>query len=244
MKLSDTQVEEYKRLGVLSVGRMLDNEQVAEAVRHIDALFAEGKVTTLRKEGQGIAYKVLSVEQHDPWFLEVIQQDSILDVAESILGPNLQFYQTNLFMKPPGVFGSTDWHQDNIWWGARPPDVLTIWIALDKVSKDNGAVHYLPGSHHEMIPGTTVRRYENGNEYLGLSDGQIAEHVDFERLIHFDLDPGEGVMHHCQTFHGTFSVDAPRWRRGLTVHLSRAGLFPDDTRPVLRGQKPPPVGSK
>ena len=41
-------------------------------------------------------------------------------------------------------------HQDNFYWNLKKPNSFTMWIAIDKAKKNNGAVEYLAGSHKKL----------------------------------------------------------------------------------------------
>ncbi len=53
------------------------------------------------------------------------------------------------FNKPARVGSGVPPHQDNAYFCQAPPDVLTIWIAIDAVTEANGPVFYLKGSHRD-----------------------------------------------------------------------------------------------
>src|SRR2546423_1120669 len=52
--------------------------------------------------------------------------------------------------------GVVAWHQDYSYWTrTRPMAHLTCWIGLDDATRDNGCLHYVPGSHRwELLPVT------------------------------------------------------------------------------------------
>ena len=45
-------------------------------------------------------------------------------------------------------------HQDNYYWNLTNSNSFTIWIAIDKATKKNGAVEYLLGSHKRLYSHT------------------------------------------------------------------------------------------
>jgi len=233
--LTSEQLEAYRRDGVTPVGRVLDDATVAQANRRIEALREAGKLERLgakRIDGKH-SYRLLNVHTVDDWFYQTLQADPILDAAASILGPDIQFYQTNLFIKPPNEGSPTSWHQDNIWWHADPPNILTVWIALDDVTRESGAVQYVAGSHTHLVEGTIEVVGPGGGTYKVLSEDQ----VDMDRLVSFDVPAGHAVIHHCLTMHGALPNLSSRWRRGFTVHLMQAGILQGDY-PLLRGAMP------
>ena len=69
-----------------------------------------------------------------------------------------------IFMKPPQFGSAKPYHQDNFYFQCDPGDhVITAWIALDDVGKENGCLRYIDGSHkgpilpHESVPRRTVQ---------------------------------------------------------------------------------------
>ena len=56
------------------------------------------------------------------------------------------------FNKPPGTDSPTPPHQDNYYFSLKPPNVLTIWLALDPVDDENGCLRYVAGSHRDGHP--------------------------------------------------------------------------------------------
>ena len=37
------------------------------------------------------------------------------------------------------------WHQDLKYWGIRPLEEVTVWIAVDNTDEENGGMRFLPG---------------------------------------------------------------------------------------------------
>jgi non-heme Fe2+,alpha-ketoglutarate-dependent halogenase len=86
----------------------------------------------------------------------------IVHRVESILGPNLICWRSELFPKYPGDEG-TDWHQaDTFAHASGKPQVvwpnnsdfggaLTVWTALTDVTEANGCLRFMPGTHEEMV---------------------------------------------------------------------------------------------
>lgn len=236
MKLDAQQLDAWRRDGVVPLGRVLTEQQVAAAREHFDAMHAAGLSDNPSRDATKTSIRVLNIYAKDPWFMNLIASEPLLDAAESVLGPNIQYFQDNCFWKPPYEGMSTQWHQDNIWWHADPPHIVTIWIALDDTDASNGAVQYQAGSHQALIEPTFEVNDPKVGRYFLLGDDQ----VDMSRMVQFTVPAGHAVMHHCMTVHGAPPNASPRSRRGYTVHLMEAGLLNYDvkTHPILRGQMP------
>ena len=74
----------------------------------------------------------------------------VLDVLESLIGPDVLALQTMLFLKPPGKPGQ-GWHQDAFYIPTIPDTVIGAWIAIDDSDEQNGAMWFAQGSQIEPI---------------------------------------------------------------------------------------------
>src|SRR5262249_22466719 len=101
-------------------------------------------------------------------------------------------------------------HQDNAYFCQAPPDMLTVWIAIDAVTEENGPVMYLPGSHKlGLLPhkpsGVT------GNS-MGLA--QLPKAAEPYVCL---IDAGDALIHHCETVHFSAPNKSSRARCGLLM---------------------------
>ena len=80
-------------------------------------------------------------------FLDFARDPALLDLAESVIGPDIVFWTAALFCKPGGDGRAIPWHQDGVYWPLRPPATVTLWVALDDSRIENGCLRYVPGSH-------------------------------------------------------------------------------------------------
>ena len=171
------------------------------------------------------------LHQHDDLVRAICQKAAILDVLQDLLGPNLKLYTDQFFMKPPFDGGAQGWHQDSgTWTFFLPHDHVTVWIALDEATEDNGCLAYIPGSHK-----------------LGYVDApHLANLVDQlkDQTVLVPRKPGYAALHHSLTLHYTGPNKTPNRRRGLALHYMRAETRyignPDDRQPpfmLVRGQE-------
>ncbi len=87
-------------------------------------------------------------------------------------------------------------YQDNAYFCRTPADALTVWIAIDPATEDNGAVRYIPGSHKQgMLP-------HEASDVIGNSIGlAIPPAPASTNETSGSLDPGDALIHHCQVIH-------------------------------------------
>ena len=64
------------------------------------------------------------------------------------------------FVKPGGEGAVVQWHQDFSYWDRTGPMAhLTVHIALDDQTLENGALHWVPGSHRWTRDGGPIGMY-------------------------------------------------------------------------------------
>jgi hypothetical protein len=209
-QLTDNQRQQFERDGYLSPLRVFEDSEVKHYLScYVDYTARNKARLDALKPNQ--KYQVLS-ETHFvlPWVYEIVTHPRILDVAESLLGPNLLAWNTNWFSKMPGENSYVGWHQDGTYWNLNPPTVVTAWVALSPSISTNGCLRVIPGTHTQpMIPQRETYIPENA-----LSRGQeIAVEVKQEDAVDLNLQPGEMSLHHIWIVHGSnanTSKDTPR----------------------------------
>ena len=132
----------------------------------------------------------------DPFFRGYVQDASWKGLAETLLGEDATCESPEWFGKPPGTVHPTPPHQDNYYFNLAPANVLTIWLALDRVDDENGCLRYISGSH---LAGT---RPHGASRVLGFSQG-ITDYgpADEAAEVPVHLEPGDAVVHHGWTIH-------------------------------------------
>jgi phytanoyl-CoA hydroxylase len=132
----------------------------------------------------------------DPYFHEYRKHPRWLALARALVGEAVEAQEPEWFNKPPGSESPTPPHQDNYYFNLKPPNVLTIWLALDKVDEENGCLRYVTGSHRKGI------RPHGRSNVLGFSQG-ITDYGpdDAAREVRIELEPGDVAVHHGETIH-------------------------------------------
>ncbi|MCU0267594.1 MAG: phytanoyl-CoA dioxygenase family protein [Acidimicrobiales bacterium] len=159
-------------------------------------------------------------------------------IAAALLGSSgIWLYEDSLLVKEPGSSLRTEFHTDAGYFHVAGDQVCTFWVPLDPASAESGAVSFVRGSHRwpvdyrpnlfvtdEPIPGTDG---EPVPDVLG--DPTLAE-----RLVTFELGPGDLTVHHYRTLHGApANRSADRRRRAISVRYCG-----DDARYHLRPGAP------
>ena len=83
---------------------------------------------------------------HNACLCSLLDDDRIAGIATSLLGDDYQYWNSdsNYYM------GDTRWHSDTVW----PPPIrfYKFGIYLDPMTRDNGALRVIPGSHRAGEP--------------------------------------------------------------------------------------------
>jgi ectoine hydroxylase-related dioxygenase (phytanoyl-CoA dioxygenase family) len=95
------------------------------------------------------------------------------------------------------------YHQDYFYWygmGCLYPDLATCFVAIDPATRENGCLKLIEGSHR-------LGRIDH-HLYDGVSDSGVDEerlNIILERMPerHIELEPGDCVIFHCNTLHGS-----------------------------------------
>jgi phytanoyl-CoA hydroxylase len=149
----------------------------------------------------------------DPFFRDYTKHFAWVALARSLVGEEANADSPEWFNKPPGTNSPTPPHQDNYYFCLNPPNVLTIWLALDPVDEENGCLRYVAGSHLHGI------RPHARTGVLGFSQG-ITDYGpdDAAREVAIHLQPGDAVVHHGNTIHRAEpNRSATRYRRGFAM---------------------------
>lgn len=192
----------FDRDGFVIVRRFLTAAEFDELTQNLDRYIRE---VVPKLEDKHAFYDVkgrpetLKQMQHmggDPFFKSYTQHPRWLALARALVGEEAEAQEPEWFDKPPGTVHFTPPHQDNYYFNLKPPNVVTIWLALDPVDTENGCLRYVAGSHRRGI------RPHGRSDVLGFSQG-ITDYSpnDEAREVQIHLQPGDAVCHHGETIH-------------------------------------------
>ena len=125
----------------------------------------------------------------------------------------------------------TPFHQDKPYFLVDGGEVAVAWIPVDRVDRQNGAMGYVRGSHRTgetYIPSDFVTGTGTFPEFGGLSFKGLERlpevNPDSPEVLYFDASPGDVIVHHWATLHGsTGNQSANRIRRAASVRYALDG---------------------
>jgi len=153
------------------------------------------------------------------WADELVHHPAILDAVESLIGPDILCYMTNLFTKEAGSSSYVSMHQDAAYWGVDADDVVTAWVALSPATAESGVMKVQPGSHKTLLQ--QVNTYAKDNL---LSRGQEipADNLDHDKQLYMELDAGQMSLHHFQLVHVSDANTSNDRRIGFAIRYVAA----------------------
>ena len=141
------------------------------------------------------------------------------EVAARLMGANrINFYGDQFFLKEPRSMHRTAFHQDAPYFHLEGDQCCTIWMPLDVVDKSNSAMGYVRGSHRWPIHaanGFVTRQPMPGSPEKPLPD--IEGHEDDYDIQWVECQPGDAIVHHVRTVHGSTGNTTDRPRRAVSL---------------------------
>ena len=211
-------IDQYSSNGFASPIRVLKESISAELA---------DRVQNLRKTNPILAERALGTNCHllFPWLREISHMSEILDEVEKVIGPNILLWSSSFFIKDPRSKSFVSWHQDSTYWGLKPLEIVTAWLAFTPSKTSKGCMQVIPGSH---LRGQSEHKDTFDDDNL-LSRGQKIEiDISEEKVVDLLLEPGEMSLHHVRIFHGSNSNVSSSVRIGFTMryippHTSQEG---------------------
>jgi hypothetical protein len=150
----------------------------------------------------------------DPRLLEFLLSDTVLDLVESVIGPNIGLWSSHFISKQPKVGKATPWHEDSSYWNGRistMEKICTVWLAVDRATPENGSMAVIPGSHSNGFS-----EYKDVDRATNIFGTEIAE-VDESKAVYFELEPNECSLHEARIIHGAKANTSEFRRAGYTM---------------------------
>jgi len=188
-----------------------------------------------------ILFHALGAWRIAPGFHDLLWNPAFCVPAQQLLEGPVRFWHDQLFYKPAHHGGVVIWHQDYSYWTRTQPMAhLSCWTGLDDSTRENGCVHYVPGSHRwNLLPREDFANDMDTIQAV-LSDAQKR---GFKPTA-IELKEGECSFHHPLMVHGSFENRTDRPRRAAVINVVRDGVRSASDEPLLEGVPRIPSGEK
>lgn len=216
MKSSELRAR-YERDGLVFPVSIMTSEQASQFRQACDQL-------ETRMGGRPRTIEVRQMHLHYRWAAELATWPRILDVVESLLGPDVLVWATELFAKhPQDPSVSIGWHRDKDYMGFDSSRTVTAWVALSPCTEANGCLMAIPGTSRLRRSEIEVR---GGTKAL---DGAELRRQATCVL----LEPGQMSLHDSDILHGSGPNLSEEKRVGFAIRYIAASVRPRHGRPEV-----------
>lgn len=240
-RLTNRQIEFFHTHGYLAGVKLLNDAQV-DTLRDELAVLANPN-----HAGRELFYEYNTNESSDPatvlfhalgaWrvapgFHDLLWHPAFLVPAAQLLEGAVRFWHDQIFSKPAYHGGIVAWHQDYSYWTrTQPLQHLSCWIGLDDSTRENGCLHYVPGSHRwNLLPVTGL-----ANDMKAIESVLTLEQKENFQPVAIELKQGEASFHHPLMVHGSFANSTSQSRRATVINVFRDGVLSASEKPLLAG---------
>ncbi len=213
----EDEVERFRRDGYLVVDEITTVDELEWLRAVLEVIFADeddplAPVDRSGSDGDGAAPTLRQAffpELRVPAILDTTYRRNAHRYAAALLGRDAGELTTwgHAILKPARVGREAPWHQDAGYWEPELDyEALACWLPLHDVTVDQGAMQFVPGSHHR---GLVEHEHADAPEHnllraVGVADGDG---------VACPLPAGGATFHHFQTLHRTApnTTDRDRW---------------------------------
>ena len=205
--ITEAEIDTYREDGIVVLREMFDPEWIENLRRWAEEDMARpGRLhQELTKPGKpGRFYFNTFMWTYHDGFRQFVHQSPAAEIAATVMGSRkVNIFFDQLLIKEPGTEEHTPWHHDIPFWPVRGNDICTIWLALDPVSRESGAVEYIKGSHR-WGKAFHPPAFAGDNKYrIDLPEvPDIEADRDQYEFLQFELEPGDCTVHHGLLVHG------------------------------------------
>lgn len=143
--------------------------------------------------------------------------------AEVMDSREIRLFETLMIYKEDGCDLGTGWHQDMSQHGVVGQQACSVWLSLDPVTENSGALRVAAGSHKG--PWYTPPYMPPGREHdlIELEGGPTpdpdADPARFPSIVSYATEPGDVLLFHPSALHGTRPNPARARRRTFSTRL-------------------------
>ncbi|KAF5293663.1 hypothetical protein FQA39_LY03148 [Lamprigera yunnana] len=224
--LTDQQRQFYEDNGYIVIKNLVDAKLLDECrerfLEFCNNRTPDIKVMTTMKDphlksknvkGEFVINKIQDI-LFDEVFFKLVSYKPIVDIVESIIGPNITAFHSMLINKPPNTtidHSRHPLHQDLHYLPFRPANsIVTAWTAMEHINERNGCLFVVPGSHKLAL-------YKHGyppNVINFAFHGAIG--CDNVETVNLEMEKGDTVFFHPLLLHGS----GPNLTKGFRKAIS------------------------
>jgi phytanoyl-CoA hydroxylase len=135
-------------------------------------------------------------------FLDFCSDQKMTTIIHQLLGPRVEFLSAKPVHKDATITFPSAWHQDYAYWGGATK--ISVWVALDDATTDNGCLRFIPDAHHELLE----HRSRAGTFGNFLDEDQL----DMNLAVDAPMKAGDACFFHDLAPHASYGNTSGRDR--------------------------------
>jgi len=233
--LTESRVLEYHRDGYIIVEDLLTPQEVELLTGEIDI---DDRGAAFGDTGGRSARLAFWSDLESSIWGAASKCPRIVNNIRILMNEDVGFFHGKVTLKEAHTGGAWEWHQDFGYWygqGFVFPRMISVAIALDENTIDNGCMQLFKGSHKMgRLDHTGVQGQ------VGADPVRLAEIDKMFEKVPALMKPGSGLFFHCNTLHASSANDSNRHRRNFIVCYN--ALSNPQIGPQFYQDFPVPVG--
>ncbi|KAL1513036.1 hypothetical protein ABEB36_002518 [Hypothenemus hampei] len=184
---------------------------------NVSVIMKDPSLKKMNAKGQYLINKFQDFA-YDEGFWKYISADTVVDVVQEIIGPNITAAHSMFINKPPNADPGSSLHplhQDLHYFPFRPADkIVASWTAIERVDENNGCLYVVPGSHKGPLYEHTYPDGFKKNMYHGIKG------FDQLKRVHVIMERGDTVFFHPLLLHGSGPNMTKGFRKAISCHYA------------------------
>ena len=204
--------------------------QLQDSGENINARWGGHEMDRLGASGTAVVH-THNVQHYSAAWLRALQQPRFLDIAETILGPDIVLHHTKLFQKPAERGSPFPMHQDWSYFPTKNDTMIAAVIHVSAASDEMGCLRVYPGTHK-------LGRLERTG---GTESSEVLHDYPMERAAVLEARAGDVLFFHYCLMHGSMPNVSSLVRKTVLVQMHagndevEAGCGHPNEQLVLRG---------
>ena len=129
-------------------------------------------------------------------FREAARHPKLINALTALIGPDIEFLSDKVVYKTKEQDFGSPWHQDWLYW--KGTHKISVWIALDAATPENGCLKILPGSHKNV-----AAHEGDASDGHGFGHRLREDAVDEAKTLSVPCEPGDAVIFHDLLLHAS-----------------------------------------
>lgn len=224
--LTDQEIKQYNEDGVIMIKNAIEPNWMELIEAGIERARTNSSLVGrfMSRKVEGYQMDIFLWKRIDE-LRDVIYYGPFANWAQQLMGSQeIRFFYDQMFVKEPGTDAPTPWHQDLSFWPIRGEQICSFWIPCDPVTRESSGLMYVKGSHKwphrfkAISPDYVATLIDENMQDIP----DINANLDQYELLDWDMEPGDILMFHPLTLHGSYG-NTSRIRRRRALALRWAG---------------------